>query len=283
MNQITPIFAADCVFQTSRKIGDPLCTWKADGWKGGIAEDEVDLHSVVGDFFDAGLSRAGISICDRVFYVGGMSIAQTDWLSTLVGDGGELVVGEAAVDVDEAIALNPDGADQATFDAVYSAFGTMSFESPVAGLRTLRRMLKPGGRMTQVVWRDAKANPWISTATTVARRHLPVSTTTPSANDPFAMADRFMVEAQMGAAGFENVSFERVDQMICIAADAVAAVDFQMGLSPAREMMSKAGVLASVVAPHIRERLLEELLPYETEDGVWMDASAWIVTGENPV
>ena len=282
MNQITPIFAADCVFQTLRKIGDPLFAGTANGWNGGAEESEVDLHAVVGDFFDAGLSRAGISTGDRVFYVGGMSMAQTDWLSTLVGDCGELVVGEAAVNVDEAIALTPDGADQATFDSVYSAFGTVSFERPVAGLRTLRRMLKPGGRMTQVVWRSAKANPWISTAATVARRHLPVSTTTPMASDPFAMADRYMVEAQMGAAGFENVNFERVDQKICIADDAVAAVDFQMSLPPARELMSKAGVLASVVAPHIRKRLLEELTPYETEDGVWMDASAWIVTGENP-
>ena len=270
MNQITPIFAADCVFQSSRFAGDPFGVWSAAGRGNAAKEVDVDLSAIVGDYFDAGLSRSGISQGDRVCFFGEMSMAQADRLSTTVGADGNVVSGNAEDHTD------------ADFDAVYSVFETQSFEGPVASLRRLQQMLKPGGRLTQVVWCDAAANPWINTAMEVARRHLPFNPEPATVTDPFAMADRYMVEAQMGAAGFENVSFERVDQSVRIADDADAAVDFQMNLPPVREMLRSAGPLAEMAAPHMRERLLEQLSPSETEDGVWMASSAWVVTAEKP-
>src|SRR5690606_11559353 len=48
-----------------------------------------------------------------------------------------------------------------TYDFCFSRFGTQFFENPVAGLRNMRRSLKPGGTMTMIVWRDIELNPWL--------------------------------------------------------------------------------------------------------------------------
>ncbi len=48
------------------------------------------------------------------------------------------------------------------FDFVFARFGTMFFANPVAGLRNMRRALKPGGRMVHIVWRNRADNPWLS-------------------------------------------------------------------------------------------------------------------------
>ena len=40
---------------------------------------------------------------------------------------------------------------QNQFDFVFSRFGTMFFANPVAGLRNMRKALRPGGRMVHIV------------------------------------------------------------------------------------------------------------------------------------
>jgi ubiquinone/menaquinone biosynthesis C-methylase UbiE len=45
------------------------------------------------------------------------------------------------------------------FDFVFARFGTMFFVNPVAGLRNMRRALRPGGRMVHIVWRNRGDNP----------------------------------------------------------------------------------------------------------------------------
>jgi len=42
-------------------------------------------------------------------------------------------------------------------DFCFSRFGTQFFENPVAGLRNMRKSLKPGGVMTMIVWRGIKS------------------------------------------------------------------------------------------------------------------------------
>ncbi len=48
---------------------------------------------------------------------------------------------------------------QPNYDFCFSRFGTQFFENPVAGLRNMRRSLKPNGTMTMIVWRGINDNP----------------------------------------------------------------------------------------------------------------------------
>ena len=62
---------------------------------------------------------------------------------------------------------------ESVHDFCFSRFGTQFFENPVAGLRNMRKTLKPGGIMTMIVWRGIKDNPWLGSAKDVVLRFLP--------------------------------------------------------------------------------------------------------------
>jgi ubiquinone/menaquinone biosynthesis C-methylase UbiE len=170
------------------------------------------------------------------------------------------------------------------FDLVFSRFGTMFFSSPVVALRNLRRALKPGGRITHIVWRRRADNPWLSAAKDVVLRHLPepgadAQTCGPG---PFSMADEALVTAQMEAAGFTDITFERVDAMVRMGDSIEDAIGFQLALGPAGEVVREAGDLAREKDARIRADLARLLRPHVTDDGIWMGSSSWVIAARNP-
>ena len=50
------------------------------------------------------------------------------------------------------------------YDHAFARFGTMFFNLPGAAIRNIRRALKPGGSLTQIVWRKREDNPWLHEA-----------------------------------------------------------------------------------------------------------------------
>lgn len=171
------------------------------------------------------------------------------------------------------------------FDFVFSRFGTMFFTNPVAAMRNMRLALKPGGRMVHIVWRAREDNPALSRAKTIILDYLPepgddAATCGPG---PFSMADQDMVTAQMTAAGFTDIAFERVDERMMIGRDARDAIDFQLAVGPAGEVFREAGDLAERKRPEIEAALTAM---YETQerdaDGIWMDTSSWVISARNP-
>ena len=124
---------------------------------------------------------------------------------------------------DAEIALSATG-----FDFVFARFGTMFFANPVAGMRIMRKALKPGGRMVHIVWRNRADNPWLSMAKDVVMEFLPepgadALTCSPG---PFSMSDEATVRAMMEAAGYENIEFCRVDAQVLVGKDVADAIPF---------------------------------------------------------
>ncbi len=170
-------------------------------------------------------------------------------------------------------------------DFVFSRFGTMFFASPVAGLRNMRRALKPGGIMTHIVWRARADNPWLSMAKDVVLKFLP-----PPGEDaltcgpgPFSMADQEMVTGMMKAAGYADISFRRVDAPVLIGRNIDDAIDFQLALGPAGEVYREAGAVAEERRDEIRAALAEAIAAQTTSDeGIIMPSSSWVISGVNP-
>lgn len=166
------------------------------------------------------------------------------------------------------------------FDFVFARFGTMFFANPVSGLRNMRKSLKPGASMTHVVWRDRRDNPWLSAARDVVLDYLPApDADAPSCGPgPFSMADQDLVTRQMTAAGFENISFRRVDVPVLVGGSVADAIEFQLALGPVGEIYRMAGEQAVRQRPRI-ERDLRLLFQDHVQDaGVWMDSSSWVIT-----
>jgi ubiquinone/menaquinone biosynthesis C-methylase UbiE len=169
-------------------------------------------------------------------------------------------------------------------DLVFSRFGTMFFENPVAAMRNMRRALKPGGRFTMIVWRRIEDNPWLGAAKAIALKHLPQ----PGADartcgpGPFSMADEEVVAAQMRAAGYADVAFERVDAPVRMGDSIEDAIGFQLALGPAGEVYREAGDDAAAKHDALVADLTRLLEPHVSDDGVYMASSSWVVSARNP-
>jgi SAM-dependent methyltransferase len=170
------------------------------------------------------------------------------------------------------------------FDFGFSRFGMMFFANPVAAMRNVRSALKPGATLMFITWRTLDDNPWLGMPKRVVARFLP-----PPGEDaqtcgpgPFSMANSEVVSAQLAAAGFADVSFERVDGPVMIGRDVEQAVAFQLALGPAGEMVREAGALAEARQDEIGAALREELARHAKDDGVWMDSSSWTIRARNP-
>ncbi len=171
------------------------------------------------------------------------------------------------------------------FDFVFARFGTMFFANPVAGLRNMRKALRPGGRMVHIVWRRRADNPWLSMAKDVVLRFLPepgadAQTCGPG---PFSMADEQTVTAMMRAAGYENIEFRRVDAPVLVGNDVKDAIAFQLAIGPAGEVFREAGALAEEKRAEIESALAEAIeRQVVATGGIVMDSSSWVISATNP-
>ena len=170
------------------------------------------------------------------------------------------------------------------FDFCFSRFGTQFFENPVAGRKSRRRALKPGGTMTMIVWRGVEDNPWLGMAKDIVLRFLP-----PPGDDgrscgpgPFSMASESLVTQQLEIAGYTGLKFERVDAPLMVGNSPDDAVGFQLALGPAGEVFREAGEEAEKQRAEITAALLSELGQYETGEGVVLPSSSWVITAHNP-
>ncbi len=170
------------------------------------------------------------------------------------------------------------------FDLCFSRFGTMFFSNPVAAMRNLRRALKPGGRLMVVTWRGIEDNPFLAVPKQVVLDFLP-----PPGEDaetcgpgPFSMASPPLVSEQLGAAGYEDVAFERVDVPVTVGRTAEEAMRFQLALGPAGEIFREAGDDAERRRGEIEDALRAELGRYESPGGITMASSSWTITARNP-
>lgn len=171
------------------------------------------------------------------------------------------------------------------YDFVFARFGTMFFANPVAGLRNMRKALRPGGRMVHIVWRERADNPWLSMAKDVVMQFLPApgdgaQTCGPG---PFSMANLSSVRAMMQSAGYEDIAFRRVDAPVLVGRDIQDAIAFQLAIGPAGEVFREAGDLAEERRPDIEAALAEAIRAQKTgADGIVMPSSSWVISARNP-
>jgi ubiquinone/menaquinone biosynthesis C-methylase UbiE len=171
------------------------------------------------------------------------------------------------------------------FDFVFARFGTMFFANPVAGLRNMRRALKPGGRMVHIVWRNRADNPWLSMAKDIVLGFLPepgadAQTCGPG---PFSMSNEETVRAMMKAAGYDQIEFRRVDAPVLVGRDVADAIAFQLAIGPAGEVFREAGAEAEAMRDRIEAALADAINRQKiAADGIVMESSSWVVSAINP-
>lgn len=276
-----------------------------EAWSGPLFDLFVEYRDLVaaglGAHGEAAIQVSPPQIGDRVLDLGCGFGDTTQRLARLVGaegsalgvDVSEPFIAAAKREAEEAGAANVEFAvaDVQTlelpreFDYAFSRMGMMFFANPVAALRNVSRALVPGGRLCAVVWRRKLDNEWVHRAELVVDEYLdhPEESDEPTCGPgPFSMANADTVTEQLKIAGFEEIALRRSDLPLKIGDDLEQAVEFNMALGPAGEVLRLWGDRVDEIRPEIADRLRKTLADLETPDGVFAPASTWIITARVP-
>jgi SAM-dependent methyltransferase len=276
---------------------------QAEYWNGEVgarwARNQAALDALFVPLTEALFARTPLAPGDTVLDIGCGAGATTLEAARRVGPGGAVTGADIsapllAVARDRAAAEDPGGApirfveadvetaDLGPFDRILSRFGVMFFPDSARAFANVRRMLKPGGRLTFLCWRALSENPWVSVPRDAVLPLLPEIPPPPQPDTPgpFRFADADPLVALLRDAGFGTVTCESVDRDVVLgqggsdgdAAEAAAHVALNLG--PTSHLVREA-------EPTLRARAeaaVTEALRRHAQDGtVRLRAACWLV------
>ena len=168
--------------------------------------------------------------------------------------------------------------DEGAYDLLFSRFGVMFFDDPVAAFANISKALCPGAQLGFCCWRPLKDNDWTRIPLQAALAHVPPpEPPEPGAPGPFAFADPARVESILAASGFEDIEFKE------------HPISLRFGHYPTlgenvREM-ARIGPISRLLADQdtdTTERVFgameQALAPYFKDGALQLPGSVWFVT-----
>ncbi|MGR4891800.1 class I SAM-dependent methyltransferase [Sphingopyxis sp. LARHCG72] len=276
----------------------PTHDWNGDSgarWAANLARLDLMLE----DFGSAAIAAAKAQPGEQILDIGCGSGTSTFALAQRVGPTGHVL----GVDISEQLvemarAATPDGASvafrcadaataalpQGQFDLLFSRFGVMFFDDPVAAFAHMRCALKPGGRVAFICWRGAQENDWVRLPMAAIRDIVQPAPADPNAPGPFAFGDRQRLADIVAAAGFTAIDIKPFDTTLSYGrgASREAAID------DALDMAFQVGPLSRALADQsddVHGRAADAVRAAFTgrpgETSVLIDGAAWVVTAQN--
>ena len=164
---------------------------------------------------------------------------------------------------------------QERFDLAISRFGTMFFDDPAAAFTNIRRALRPAARLVMMVWQAAERNEWdVALRRSLGGPHARAAVSS-GGLDPFSLAEPPAVREVLEAAGFAGITFTDVCEPVYYGPDVAAALDWVRGFMCTSEALKR---LDPAAAARAVRRLRGALTAHLSDDGVWFNSRAWIVT-----
>ena len=161
------------------------------------------------------------------------------------------------------------------FDLAISRFGTMFFDDPVAAFTNIRRALRPAGRLVMMVWQARERNEWdVAICRSLGGPHARAAVSS-GGPDPFSLAGPPAVTEVLEAAGFADIAFTDVCEPVYYGPDVPTALDWVHGFTCTSEALKR---LDPAAAARAVRRLRGALATHLSDDGVWFNSRAWIVT-----
>jgi len=162
------------------------------------------------------------------------------------------------------------------FDAAYSRMVLMLLADPVAGCATVRRSLRPGGRLAATVFRAGPGNAWLPAAMLGAAPHLGALPPLPVGSEPgpFALAEPQRIDRVLTAAGFVDVAAEPHDVVMVAPDEPDDVAEWLIELGPAgapyRQAPPDARAAARAGAAGLLARFRQEGTGYRIPAALWL-------------
>lgn len=169
--------------------------------------------------------------------------------------------------------------EPSSFDAAICRSGLMLMRDPVAALRGILHALRPGSKLSVLVFGAPERNPLQWLPTIIARRTVGVAPPAPGEPGMFALSASGALEAAFGAAGFQKVTVEVLTSTreFPAAVDAVRAL--QDSLPSVRALLARADEAARQQAWSEIERALTQ---FEGPGGVVAPSEHLLGVGTSP-
>lgn len=167
------------------------------------------------------------------------------------------------------------------YDLVYSRFGVMFFDDPIAAFSNIRSSLDKTGRLAFTCWQSPLDNQWISLPLSIVLKYIPpVEQTDMNAPGPFAFADAQRVSTILNTAGFSNIQVSPYKTPVTFGHNIADAAHALTQLGPAANSITNSELDAETTSKILND-LQWALEPYVTDNGIMLGAATWVVTAEN--
>jgi SAM-dependent methyltransferase len=242
------------------------------------------------------LDLAGITSGSRVLDVAAGAGGQTIAAARRVGTEGSVVatdISERILEYAELRAREAGVANVATrvmdgeqldvepgsFDAVISRVGFIYFPDQQAAFAGMRRALRPGGRLTGIVYSTAEANGFFSIPISIVRRRAGLPAPAPGQPGPFSFGTPGVLERAYGEAGFVDVEVRRVGAPLRMASAAECLRFERDSFGALHQMMAS-------LTEHERDdawsEIEQELARFETSQGFEGPCELLVSSGSAP-
>jgi SAM-dependent methyltransferase len=154
-----------------------------------------------------------------------------------------------------------------SIDCVFSRFGVMAFQDPVAVFSNFRRMMKPSGRLAFVCWRSLDENEldWVPLRAAGLEGHLDPT--------PFSFADADYIRTTLQTAGFRQVTIQAHDEMVS-SGDLDAMIKVLLSVGPLGKIIRENPNMRPAAEARVRAALAER----GSRAAVALNAATWVVT-----
>lgn len=165
---------------------------------------------------------------------------------------------------------------EAAFDAAISRVGLIYFPDQQAALGGIRRALRPGGRLSAVVYSTADRNAFFAVPVGIIRRRAQLPPPAAGQPGPFSLGGPGVAEETLARAGFHDITVEAVPSPLHLPS-AADCVRFE------RESFGALHQMLAGLPPEDREEAWTEiasaLAAYEGPDGFIGPCEMLVVTG----
>ena len=223
-----------------------------------------------------GCGHTSLSLADRVGAEG--SVTGVDISAPMLAVANHLAGERTSIQFVEADAQTH-AFEPERYDVVFSRFGVMFFEDPVAAFANIRSALRTSGRLAFCCWQPRAVNPFMTVPAMAALELLPAPPEMPPRTPgPFAFEEADYIGEILTSAGFGSVAVTPLQKPLNFGRglSLVDIVERLVQIGPIAQMVREA---SEDLQQPVRDKVIDAVAPFYYEDtGMTLDGQFWQVT-----